>query len=384
MPDHNNNHLHMNEDDSDRKPNKYIVMAILAISILGLFLVAPKSLNKDIFRGKIIQIKEERIEDSVAGIKIKVQDLLVAITIDGEKKEFSVINDFTPVKVGDKVFMKSSLFGDDQTFEIIDLSREKGIIILTALFIFLVIITAGWKGFYSLIGLIFSLAVIIAFIVPMILKGYNPVTVGITGSILILLGTLYLSYGLHKKSISALIGITATLLFVGLLSNFTVQILRFTGFANEGALFLNMEAGNPINVVGLLMAGIIIAAIGVLDDVAVTQASTVFNISSINPSLSKINLFKKAMIVGKDHISAVINTLVLAYVGASLPLILLLSLRNMPIDYFVSFEMVSEEIVRTLIASSGLLLAVPLTTAIAVFFCKYKYKNRGLKNKILT
>ncbi|MFA5770971.1 MAG: YibE/F family protein, partial [Patescibacteria group bacterium] len=244
-------HNHVGENHLDRKPNKYIVIVILAISILGLFLVAPKSLNKDIFKGKVTQIKEERIEDSVAGMKIKVQELFVAVNISKEQKEFSVVNDFTPVKVGDKVFMKSSLFGDDQSFEIIDLSREKGIIILTALFIFLVIITAGWKGFYSLIGLIFSLAVIIAFIVPMILKGYNPVTVGITGSILILLGTLYLSYGLHKKSISALIGITATLLFVGLLSNFTVQILRFTGFANEGALFLNMEAGNPINVVGL-------------------------------------------------------------------------------------------------------------------------------------
>src|SRR3989304_635323 len=208
--------------------------------------------------------------------------------------------------------------------EVKDISREKGVFVLTALFIILVFATSGWRGFYSLIGLIFSLSVIFVFIVPLILKGLNPIFVGIAGSFLILLVTLYLSHGLTKKSISAFIGIILSLLFTGILANLAVQAMRFTGFSNEGALYLNMETGSPFNLVGLLTAGIIIAAIGILDDVAVTQSSTVFSIASANSSLKGMPLYKKAMSVGKDHISAVINTLVLAYTGAALPLALLL------------------------------------------------------------
>ncbi|KKQ34238.1 MAG: hypothetical protein US50_C0056G0006 [Candidatus Nomurabacteria bacterium GW2011_GWB1_37_5] len=371
-------HVHTNENDSGWKPNKYIAAFILAVSILAVFLAISKSPNKDIIKGEVKQIKAERIVDSLAGMKVKEQDLSVNVTIDGEKKEIAITNDFTPVMAGDKIFLQSSLFAGEEAFEIKDISREKGVFVLTALFIILVFATSGWRGFYSLIGLVFSLSVILVFIVPLILKGLNPIFVGIAGSFLILLVTLYLSHGLTKKSISAFIGIILSLLFTGILANLAVQVMRFTGFSNEGALYLNMETGSSFNLVGLLTAGIIIAAIGILDDVAVTQSSTVFSLASANSSLKRMPLYKKAMSVGKDHISAVINTLVLAYTGAALPLVLLLTLRNTPIDYFLSFEMVSEEIVRTLVASSGLLLAVPITTAIAVFLCKYEQKKSKL------
>ena len=371
-------HVHTNENDSGWKPNKYIAAFILAVSILAVFLAISKSPNKDIIKGEVKQIKAERIVDSLAGMKVKEQDLSVNVTIDGEKKEIAITNDFTPVMAGDKIFLQSSLFAGEEAFEIKDISREKGVFVLTALFVILVFATSGWRGFYSLIGLVFSLSVILVFIVPLILKGLNPIFVGIAGSFLILLVTLYLSHGLTKKSISAFIGIILSLLFTGILANLAVQVMRFTGFSNEGALYLNMETGSSFNLVGLLTAGIIIAAIGILDDVAVTQSSTVFSLASANSSLKRMPLYKKAMSVGKDHISAVINTLVLAYTGAALPLVLLLTLRNTPIDYFLSFEMVSEEIVRTLVASSGLLLAVPITTAIAVFLCKYEQKKSKL------
>lgn len=365
-------HNHNREDcETDKKPNKYIVAIILVASILAIFFAVPKLESKDIIRGKVIKIEKESIVNSVTGINIKEQNILVLTEVDNIKREIPVLNDFTPVEVGDSVFMSYSLFGNEENFEIKDLNRNKGILLLVFLFIFLVILTSGKKGFYSLIGLIGSFAVIIAFIVPMILKGFDPIAIGISGSFLILLESLYVSYGFNKKSISALVGITITLILVGVLASMAVKALHFTGFSNEGALYLNMEANNSLNLTSLLITGIIIAAIGILDDVAITQASTVFNIFSIDPTLNSKKLFGRAMSVGKDHISAVVNTLILAYTGASLPLILLLYLRNTPVDFFISYEIVSEEIIRTLIASSGLLLAVPLTTIIAVFFCKY-------------
>ena len=253
--------MHTHENDSGWKPNKYIAAFILAISILAVFLAMSGSPNQDIIKGEVKQIKAERIVDSVAGMKVKEQDLSVEVMVDREKKEIAVMNDFTPIRVGDKIFLQGSLFGDEEAFEIKDISREKGVFVLTALFIILVFATSGWRGFYSLIGLIFSLSVIFVFIVPLILKGLNPIFVGIAGSFLILLVTLYLSHGLTKKSISAFIGIILSLLFTGILANLAVQAMRFTGFSNEGALYLNMETGSPFNLVGLLTAGIIIAAI---------------------------------------------------------------------------------------------------------------------------
>ena len=256
----------------------------------------------------------------------------------------------------------------------VNISRTKELIILTVLFIILVILTSGFKGFYSLVGLLFSFAVIFSFLVPQILKGVSPVSIGVVSAALILIPTLYLSYGLNKKSIAAFSGIIIALLFVGIASNYFVNVLQFTGL-EETSLYLNMASNNPINLVGLIIAGIIIAAVGVLDDVAAIQSSVVFGLARSNPALRGFKLFKEAMHVGKDHISAVVNTLVLAYTGASLPLVLLLSIQEMPLGYLVSLEMIAEEIARTLISSSGLLLAVPLTTVIATFMASKNYKK---------
>jgi uncharacterized membrane protein len=236
------------------------------------------------------------------------------------------------------------------------------------------VIIGGLKGVYSLIGLLFTFAVIFVFLVPQILKGVSPVGVGVASAAIILLPTLYLSYGLNKKSIAAFSGIIISLLAVGLMANYLVDVLQFTGLSEE-SMYLDMETVGPINLLGLMVAGIIIAAVGVLDDVAVVQSSVVFSLTKTDPELRGAKLFREAMRVGKDHISAVVNTLVLAYTGASLPLILLLSLQKMSPDYFASTEIVAEEILRTLVSSSGLLLAVPLTTIIAVVMAGRKYKN---------
>ena len=355
-----------NHDHSSEKPNKYIVIVILALSLAGLVYSFSKPSGKDVINGVVKEVLSETETILEIGGKnkiVKEQELLVEIIIENEKKSVGVVNDFIPVVVGDEIFVSGSLFGDTE-FSIVDISRTKELILLSILFVMLVLLTSGWKGLYSLIGLLFSFAVIFVFIVPQILKGAGPVGVGIGGAAIILISTLYLSYGLNRKSIAAFLGIIFSLLFTGILANFIVDATQLNGLS-EVTMYLDIETGNSINFAGLLIAGIIIAAVGVLDDVAAIQSSVVFSLVLANPSLRGFKLFREAMRVGKDHISAVVNTLILAYTGAALPLILLLYLRNMPADYFVSLGAVAEEIVRTLVSSSGLLLAVPLTTIIA-------------------
>lgn len=359
------------------KPNKYIVLVILALSLAGLFYSFSKPAGKDVVSGTVSNVLSERDTVLDIGDKRKIireQDLLVEIWVGkNERREVRVLNDYKPVAKGDKIFVRRSLFGDGE-FNVVDISRTRVLVALSAVFIILVILTSGSKGLYSLIGLLFSFAVIFAFMVPQILKGAGPVGVGVGSAALILVPALYLSYGLNRKSIAAFLGIIIALFSVGAASNYLVGALQFTGLG-EISMFLDMETSNSINLVGLIIAGVIIAAVGVLDDVAAIQSSVVFSLASANQNLRGLKLFREAMHVGRDHISAVVNTLVLAYTGASLPLILLFSLRRMPVDYFVSIEMVAEEIARTLISSSGLLLAVPLTTLIAVLMVNRNSKE---------
>lgn len=358
---------HHNNHERIENPNKYFVALILVLSVAGLFYAFLRTAGPDIIKGTVTGVESEREVTLEVGNKEKViheQILSVEIDANGEKRNVSIINDYKSVKEGDQIFIRGSLFGESE-FSMVDISRTRELSILFVLFILLVIAVGGWKGIYSLIGLLFTFAVIFTVLVPQILNGASPVNVGILSSAIILIPTLYLSYGMNKKSIAALLGIIISLLVVGISANYLVEILGFTGMS-EVAMYLDIE-GSSINLISLMVAGIIIAAVGVLDDVAVIQSSVVFSLAAANPDFKGFKLFRQAMRVGKDHISAVVNTLVLAYTGASLPLILLLSLQKMPVDYFLSTEVVAEEIVRTLVSSSGLLLAVPLTTLIAVF-----------------
>lgn len=358
------------------KPSKHIVGVILVLSLAGIVYSLSKLTGEEVISGRVLQVLSERETMEKIGDKseiLKEQDLLVEIVTESERKEVNVLNDYEPVAKGDKIFLSQSLFGDSE-WSVVNISRTRDLMILFAFFIILVILTSGWKGFYSLVGLFFTFAVIFIFMLPQMLKGISPVFIGISGAAIILVPTLYLSYGFNKKSIAAFLGIIIALIFVGLISNYFVNSLNFTG-ANEAFLYLNMASANSINITRLLIAGIIIAAVGVLDDVAAIQSSVVFSLAGANKDLRGLKLFKEAMHVGKDHISAVVNTLVLAYTGASLPVILLLSIQKMPLDYLVSLEIVAEEIARTLISSSGLLLAVPLTTIIAVIIAGRSYQN---------
>ena len=247
-----------------------------------------------------------------------------------------------------------------------DFVRAGSLLWLSALFVGVILLISRWKGLRSLLSMAFSLFVIIGYIIPHILAGEDPLRVSIIGSVILLAVTLYLTYGWTLKTHAAVISMLLVLLITGTLAALSVSFTRLSGSGDENALFLIQMLNTQINLRGLLLGGMIIGALGVLDDLVTTQASAVFELHHANESLGFRELFRAAMRIGQDHVAATVNTLVLAYAGAALPMLLMFSLARGNYGSLVNFELIAEEIVRTLVGSLGLVTAVPLTTAIAV------------------
>jgi uncharacterized membrane protein len=243
-----------------------------------------------------------------------------------------------------------------------DYVRTQPLLWLFGIFVIFSVLISGWKGIRSLISLAISLMVIIYFMIPQILAGKDPVLISIIGAFILMTVTLYVTYGWNLKSHAAVAGTLISLIVTGLLANFFVVFTRLTGFGSEDALFLIQQSQASINLRGLVLGGILIGALGVLDDLVISQASAVFELFQANPNQGIRKLFNTAMRIGQDHVAATVNTLVLAYAGAALPTLLLFSLSGEQYSYLINFEFVTEEIVRTLVGSLGLIAAVPITT----------------------
>jgi len=234
-------------------------------------------------------------------------------------------------------------------------------------FIVSIIVISGWKGVRALLAMAFSLLVIIGYIIPHILSGEDPVKVSIIGSAVLLGVTLYVTYGWNLKTHSSVVSMVITLLITGLLTWFFAGLTRLTGFGSEDALFLLQMQDVSINLRGLMLGGMIIGAVGVLDDLVTTQSSAVFELHGTDPGQGSRGLFHRSMRIGQDHVAATVNTLVLAYAGASLPMLLVFTLARGQLSYLVNFEIIAVEIVRTLVGSLGLIFAVPIATGIAAW-----------------
>ena len=207
-----------------------------------------------------------------------------------------------------------------------DFVRTNSILFLVAIFVVTILILSRWKGLRSLLSMVLSLAIIIGYIIPHILAGEGPLRVSITGAIVLLMVTLYLTYGWNLKTHAAVLGMVIVLLITGALAALFVYTTRLTGSGDENALFLMQMLNAQINLRGLLLGGMIIGALGVLDDLVTTQSSAVFELHHIDPSLGFGELFRSVMRIGQDHVAATVNTLVLAYAGAALPMLLMFSL----------------------------------------------------------
>jgi uncharacterized membrane protein len=252
--------------------------------------------------------------------------------------------------------------GTGYTFN--DFERRGLMLLLAAIFVAIVLLFARLRGALSLVGLAFSIVIVLLFVVPAILDGKSPLAVAVVGSLGIALITIPLAHGGGPKSLSALLGTAVSLLLTAGLAVLFTELTHLTGLSSEEAAFLQLGQAD-LSLDGLLLAGIVIGALGVLDDVTISQASTVLALRHANPSLEFRELFGRALQVGRDHVSATVNTLVLVYVGASLPILLLFSATDLGVGEAVNFEIVAKEIVATLVGSIGLIAAVPITTALA-------------------
>ena len=229
-----------------------------------------------------------------------------------------------------------------------------------------VTVVGGWRGVRSLIALALTLVVIVKIVVPLILAGRDPVWVAILAATGVTIATFLLTEGFRSQTVAAAVGTFASLALVAGLAIMFDQLARFTQFrGSEDATYLQAVGLPNIDIGGLLLAGIIFGALGILDDVTLTQAATVSELNAASPSLSRMVLATRAMNVGRSHIAATVNTLFLAYVGASLPLIVLFAAGRQDPLLTASMEVVAVEVVRAVVGSIGIVLAVPLTTAVA-------------------
>lgn len=245
-----------------------------------------------------------------------------------------------------------------------DFRRGGALWLLLAVFVAVVLLVSRWHGVRSLVGLGLSLLVITKFVVPAILAGRNPALVALVGAVAVMLVTLYLAHGVTQQTTAAVVGTAAALGTTILLGLYFIDRAALTGYASEEATFARF-AVEGLDLRGLVLAGLIIGALGVLDDVTVSQASTVFTLHDTDPTQTVRRVTASAMRVGRDHIASTVNTLFLAYAGASLALLVLFSTGGQPISEIMTSEIVAEELVKMLVGSLGLILAVPATTVLA-------------------
>ena len=245
-----------------------------------------------------------------------------------------------------------------------DYERRFPLVVLAVLFAVVVVAIGRLRGLTALLGLAFTFVVLLKFVLPAVLEGQSPVLVAIVGSAAAMLVVLYLSHGVTAQTTTAVLGTLVSLLLIGVLAALFVEAARIVNLASEDVTFLQISA-EQVDLRGVLLGGIIIGSLGVLNDVTVTQASAVWTLRAANPGWGPRKLYGAGMRIGRDHIASVIDTLVLAYAGASLPLLLLFTLASRPVGDILTGALVAEEIVRALVGSIGLVASVPLTTGLA-------------------
>lgn len=271
------------------------------------------------------------------------------------------------IAVGDEIILVELIDPTDPAtsmYTIAEHQRGKPLLWLVALFAAAIVAFGRWRGLAALAGLTASFAVLLTFILPGISAGRSPLLVAVVGAALIMFVVLYLTHGVTAQTSVAVLGTLGSLVLTGLLGTLATTATRLTGYGSEEAITLSMFQAN-VDLHGLLLAGIIIGSLGVLDDVTVTQAATVTELAQANPGLSRRVLYRSATRVGRAHIASTVNTIVLAYAGASLPVLLLLTADSRPVSQILTSEFLAQEIVRSAVATLGLIAAVPLTTALA-------------------
>jgi len=358
----------------------------LILSILVLFSLSGIAHAQELIQDKVEIVKARVVEvvsqekKEVPGTDVQsVYQTIKAEILEGDKKgqTITIENDFLVLKKGDKFFLRHSIDGLDgrEMYSVRDIDRRGAVLGFIILFMAVVIIFSGKQGLRSILSLAGSFFVILYVLVPSLLKGYPPIPTSIAIAAVILFLAIFLTHGFNRESTVAFTGTVIAVILTGILAYIGVTLAHLSGFASDEAVYLNFNTRGMLDFTGLLLGGIMIGVLGVLDDIAITQAAVVSELYNSASHLSKKEIYKKALRVGKEHVGALVNTLALAYTGASLPLLLLFSTSDSSMASIINQEIFATEIIRTVVGSIGLILTVPITTLLAV------YMLRGYKGK---
>jgi uncharacterized membrane protein len=402
MHSHSHTHKHDRDNPLNRKISIVLAgIALLLLAGLALLVINPQfTINvlaqldsqeelagEDYFIAEVVEVGEEPVFDEVTGLEgipVSLQGAsgsydgrLIEVNLSTADANFTLSdNGQLNIDEGEELIVLATEVNGEQVFYVDDKYRLSPVILSMLIFFALAILFAGIKGFTALIGLIVSFTVLMVIIVPQILAGADPLLVSFLGAIIIAVFSLYLAHGFNTRTTLAVIStLFSVVLSVGL-ALFFVELTRLVGVGSEEALYVQALGVADIDLRGLLLGGIIIGALGVLDDITTTQTAAVEEIFLANPKAEFSKLYSSALSVGKEHITSLVNTLVLAYAGASFPLLLLLVAESAePLWVTLNSEFIVEEIIRSVVGSATLIFAVPISTALAAYyFTKYTGK----------
>jgi len=387
-----------------------VVLIPLAIwTVVGLFWFWPgdisRSVNADVAGYSVAgvtypearitaieQISCEGLSGSTPGVNDSRCANVSASLLEGDDKGLSVTVPLTDAiyssgtDVGQviKLIRVPPADGQPAQYQFSDFDRGTPLLLLTLIFAAVVIAVARWRGFASLVGLGFAGFILVKFMFPALVAGSNPILIGLIGSSAIMFVVLYAAHGFSARTTTALVGTLFGLILIALLGWGATRWTHLTGVAAEDDYVLSAAAPN-LSLTSVVMCGIIVAGLGVLNDVTITQASAVWELADGDrgrQAQSQRRLFSRAMRIGRDHIASTVYTIAFATAGASLSVLLLIAVYNRPLLQVLQAEQFAGEIVRTLVGSIGLVLAVPLTTAIGVAVVRASSAGSGQRRPV--
>lgn len=337
---------------------------------LGMPAYAADSFEDSVFRAKVIEVRSEgeRVVPAT-GITTSFQNLTVELLDEPRRGQIVEVENTTAttLRVGDDFFLhRTSAEDGSDLFAVGEPDRRDVLVLLVIGFILTTLLVAGKAGLRSLLALCVSFALIVFALVPALSAGWPPVPTAVGLALLMLVLSMLITHGVNRSMFVALAGSVAALLVAAVIAEAAVAAAMLSGFVSDEAVYLNFATRGVLDLSGLLLAGILVGVVGVLNDVSVSQAHTVEELHKANPNLSRKELFVRSMKVGQEHLGAVVNTLPLAYAGASLPLLMIFGASEAPFAFIVNREIFAAELIRTLAGGIGLSLSGAVATILAV------------------
>lgn len=353
---------------------------LLGVSLMLFFLVPIATEGQELhddyqgtWRGQVQEIISEELREIPGTDTEHLYQTIRAEILDGPQIGQIIVieNDYLELDEGDKFYFNHYVYVDGtEAYGVTNIDRKDSLLVLFALFVISIVALGGWQGVRALLALAGSFFAIIYVLMPGLLGGWNPLLASVLVAAGILFAAIFFTHGFNRESVVAYAGTMLAVFLTSIFALFAVHSSDLSGFAAEESIYLNFNTQGTLDFTGLLLGAIVIGILGVLDDIAVTQAAVVTELYRGNAKIKPREVYVRALRVGREHVGALVNTLVLAYTGASLPL--LLYFYTSPVSFWalINSELFATEIVRTIIGSIGLVMTVPIVTLLAVLYLK--------------